>query len=162
MKLYTKTGDQGETSLFGGSRVAKDDIKVWAYGTIDELSSYLGLVFSYLEDSRKDIIKHIQKNCFIIGAELSSDEKGLSLLKERITETQVTELESLIDTFQAKTNNIKDFTYPGKNVLSAHIHISRTICRKAERYVVSLRGYENIIKYLNRLSDLLYIMAEGA
>ncbi|MCL1925036.1 MAG: cob(I)yrinic acid a,c-diamide adenosyltransferase [Defluviitaleaceae bacterium] len=162
MKLYTKTGDKGTTSLYGGSRVPKDNLKVWAYGTVDELNVSLGLVYANLkeEDERRELIKNLQKNCFMIGAELASDEKGLKILKERASEKHIEELERLIDSFQEKLPKFTEFTYPGYNVLSANIHLARVTCRRAERYAVSLEGYENVKKYLNRLSDLLYIMAE--
>lgn len=162
MKLYTKTGDKGTTSLYGGSRVSKDDERVWAYGTVDELNVTLGLIYANLleTDERRDIIRTIQKNCFMIGAEFASDEKGLKLLKERIQSEHVQHLETLIDKFQEQAPVFTEFTYPGYNNLSAHIHLARVTCRRAERYAVSLEGYDIILKYLNRLSDLLYIMAE--
>jgi len=163
MKLYTKTGDKGTTSLYGSSRIAKDDIRVWAYGTVDELIATLGIVYAHLpqNDERRSIIQTLQKDCFMIGAELASDEKGLQLLGEKASNLHVEELESLIDKFQECASKFTEFTYPGHNILSVNIHLARVTCRRAERYVVGLGGYDIVLKYLNRLSDLLYIMAEA-
>lgn len=167
MKIYTKTGDGGETSLYGGSRVSKDSSKVWAYGTVDELNSQLGICYALLEDkdkNKREIIRNIQKNLFTLSSSLASDERGALLLKIKIEEDDILNLEHLIDSFSEKMPKITEFTYPGYNLLSANFHVARTIARRAERYVVSLREnkeeYRIILKYLNRLSDFLYIMAE--
>lgn len=162
--LYTKTGDKGQTSLFGGSRISKDNLKVHCYGTIDEAISMIGLSKSY--SNNKLVISYlnsIQQKLFILGAEIASDSDGISMLKERIKDYDIVELENIVNEC-SKINGVqKNFVVPGKNQVSASIHVSRTIVRRAERLLISLKEQEdipiNILKYINRLSDALYAIA---
>ena len=165
MKIYTKTGDAGDTSLYGGTRIGKDSLRVWCYGSVDEASCALGMAAVHLHDKNiKEIIRQIQYKLFVVGAELASDEKGIEKLKERIKEKDIVYLESLIDDFSGKLEAKTSFTIPGKSVPSALLHIARTTVRKTERYVVALSKDESvsllILQYLNRLSDLLYVLAD--
>ena len=164
MKIYTKTGDKGTTALFGGSRVEKDSLKVEAYGTVDELISFMGVAFAEANDKdEKEAIESIQKKLFVLGAELASDEKGLSYLKEVITDEDIEKLESLIDKYMEKAGPFKGFVTPGKDKVSAALHVARTVARRAERRIATLSKEEPIREelrmYINRLSDCLYAMA---
>ncbi|MDR0550517.1 MAG: cob(I)yrinic acid a,c-diamide adenosyltransferase [Spirochaetaceae bacterium] len=165
MNVYTKTGDKGETSLFGGERVQKDDPRVWCYGTVDEANSLLGLVHAQIEyaDLRSQV-RSIQQKLFILAAELASDEKGLAKLKERITEEDIRFLENLIDEYTGNFGKVFSFSVPGETPVSALFHVARTVVRRAERHAVSAMRTaplpELSLKYLNRLSDALFIMAK--
>ena len=161
MKIYTKTGDKGQTSLFDGSRVDKDDLRVECYGTLDELNSYIGLCSVYAQDYDKKILRDIQLKMFSICAELATREEGK--YKNIVMEKDITNLENLIDSYISKIDNVDAFIVPGTNILSANLHIARTICRRAERKIYSLSKIETInpclLKYINRLSDLIYAIA---
>ena len=161
MKIYTKTGDKGLTSLFDGSRVDKDDLRVECYGTLDELNSYIGLCSVYANDNDKKILRDIQLKMFSVSAELATREEGK--YKNVVVEEDVNHLESLIDEYINKIDEVDAFIVPGSSVLSANLHIARTICRRAERRIYSLSKIENVnpylLKYVNRLSDLLYAIA---
>lgn len=162
MKIYTKNGDNGTTSLIGGKKIQKDDIRVKAYGTVDELNSYIGLCYHYLkEDIDKENLRKIQFKLFEVGAELSS--QNYKRLKNILKEDDVVELENLIDNYTEKTEKINDFIIPGTSICSANLHIARTICRRCEREIISLSKQDDInliiLKYINRLSDFLYILA---
>ena len=161
MKIYTKTGDKGQTSLFDGSRVDKDDLRVECYGTLDELNSYIGLSIVYAQDYDKKILRDIQLKMFSVCAELATREEGK--YKNVVVEGDITNLESLIDEYISKIDKVDAFIVPGTSVVSANLHIARTICRKAERRIYSLSKIEKInpflLKYINRLSDLLYAIA---
>lgn len=163
-KIYTKTGDKGTTSLFGGSRVNKDSLKVEAYGTIDEAISYIGVAHSKIDVKElKEELNHIQKRLFTLGAELASDEKGMSYLKDLISKEDIESLEKLTDKYMDIAGPMTEFVIPGKNEASAHLHVARTIVRRAERRMVTLNAEqglrEEIRKYTNRLSDTLFAMA---
>jgi len=166
MNIYTKTGDAGDTSLYGGTRIGKDSLRVWSYGTVDEAVCALGVVAAFLQQEEiKEIVKGIQRKLFVVGAELSSDEKGILKLKERIAEEDIKHLENLIDDFTGRSaqQEAKDgFTIPGETVISAFFHTARTTVRRAERFVVALSKEESVsallLQYLNRLSDLLYVL----
>ncbi|MCL2416182.1 MAG: cob(I)yrinic acid a,c-diamide adenosyltransferase [Defluviitaleaceae bacterium] len=170
MSIYTKTGDSGKTSLFGGSRISKDNLRVECYGCIDEIVSELGLAYARLSEEKAthENIRTIQKNLFTLGAQLASDAKGAAMLKDVICEADIAFLESIIDNYHAKFGAIREFTIPGANVLSAQLHVARTVARRAERRIVALaeikdENIDNIlIKYVNRLSDALFIMAKEA
>jgi len=156
MKIYTKTGDNGETSLYGGTHIAKDALRVWCYGTIDELNSALGIVAAHL--SNKEQIQQIQRKLFVLGAELAS----ITPPKETINDQDISDLEELID---QNPIEFKGFTVPGEtSLLNAYFHLARTTARKAERYIVSLSKEESVssqvLQYINRLSDVLYILGE--
>ena len=161
MKIYTKTGDNGKTSLFDGSRVDKDDLRVECYGTLDELSSYIGLCSVHSKDNDKNILRDIQLKMFSVCAELATREEGK--YKNIVMEKDVINLENLIDSYIRKIDKIDAFIVPGTNILSANLHIARTICRRAERKIYSLSKIEPInpylLKYINRLSDLIYAIA---
>lgn len=162
MKIYTKKGDKGMTSLIGGVKTEKDSIRVEAYGTIDELNSYIGLCVNYLKDDEdKAVLRKVQKKLFDLGAELSTVhyERYKNITKEE----DVEELEKLIDLYTEKIEKINEFIVPGTSICSANLHIARTVCRRAERRILTLSKEENVnpvlLKYVNRLSDLLYIVA---
>ena len=161
MRIYTKTGDKGQTSLFDGSRVDKDDLRVECYGTLDELSSYIGLCSVYAQDYDKKILRDIQLKMFSVSAELATKEEGK--YKNVVVEEDITNLESLIDEYISKIDKVDAFIVPGTSVISANLHIARTICRRAERRIYSLNKIEKInpflLKYINRLSDLIYAIA---
>lgn len=168
MKIYTKGGDAGETSLFGGQRVRKDASRVEAYGAVDELNAILGLAVAELED--KDLIellRVIQASLFDLGGELATpdveerQERGKAM--PRVSEPDVAEFESWIDRLEGELEPLRSFVLPGGARAAALLHLARTICRRAERRVVSLSEKEAVqpvvLRYLNRLSDLLFVLA---
>lgn len=161
MNIYTKTGDKGQTSLFDNQRVSKDDLRVESYGTIDELNSNLGLVKNFLEEDINLIIKGLQRKLFDVGAELAtgdSDKRPVKILEE-----DVKLLEKQIDKYMEKIKKPDHFIIPGSSKGAAFLHVARTVCRRAERRIISLsrESYVNphLIKYINRLSDLIYTFA---
>ncbi len=163
MKIYTKTGDTGETSLFGGKRLAKDDLRIEAYGTIDELNSFLGLLRDMLAvEVHKSRIYSIQNRLFSIGAVLASDPEK-PLMVKNINELDITELETAIDEMNDSLQPLKNFILPGGHSTVSVCHVCRCICRRAERRVVSIEtmGEQEaiIVRYLNRLSDYLFVLA---
>ncbi len=163
-KVYTKTGDGGETSLVDGRRVSKDDPRVCAYGDVDELNSFLGLARTELSDPGLDgILRTIQNELFILGADLATP---LPMEVPRIDAQHVQGLEEAIDSLMAELEPLREFILPGGTRAAALLHIARTIARRAERLVVTLAGQTEIgepgLIYLNRLSDLLFVMARIA
>ena len=164
--IYTKSGDQGETGLGDGSRVAKDHPRVAAYGAVDELNSVLGLLLiQSLDGPTKDLVQSIQNDLFDVGADLClpstpREEKGKVL---RVRSDQTLRLEKVIDQLNGKLGPLHSFILPGGTAAAAWCHLGRTVCRRAERDVVSLMGTEQVNKevliYLNRLSDLLFVLA---
>ncbi len=164
-KIYTKTGDDGSTGLVGGTRVKKYHIRLEAYGTIDELNSYLGLVHSFdMEQEVKDLIQFIQHKLFTIGSKLASDERGEKVTSHlSIEKEDIQRLEKSIDRFEENLPELSNFILPVGNQLVGFCHVSRTVCRRAERKIVELSEQEpvsvNIKLFVNRLSDLLFIMA---
>lgn len=170
MKIYTKTGDKGTTSLYGGTKVEKDNLRIETYGTIDELNSYVGLIRSYpINPILMEELIIIQKDLFNIGAELATPADKLMLangkprLQVMIEETQILQLEEWIDDIDETLEIMTHFILPGGNQASSHAHIARCICRRAERLIVSLSKEEEIrpvlFKYVNRLSDYLFTAA---
>ncbi len=164
MKIYTKTGDKGKTSLYDNIRVDKDSIRVESYGTIDELNSSLGFARNFIDDENiNKIILKIQRELFDVAGELAT--KDGSKFPEKINERHVKELEDIIDDYLSKINDSQQFKFiiPGSNKGSAALHVSRTICRRAERRIVALSRNDEInplgIKYVNRLSDTIYTLA---
>ncbi len=161
MNIYTKTGDKGQTSLYDGTRIDKDSIRVDSYGTIDELNSYIGLCMHYVSEYTRNVLFNIQRDLFYIGAELAT--KDSDKLKKIVSEEDIKNLEYLIDKFMGESKGLDSFIIPGTSLSSAHLHVARTICRRAERIIVSLSKTEYInpllIKYINRLSDALYAIA---
>jgi cob(I)alamin adenosyltransferase len=166
MKIYTKTGDKGETSLFGGLRVWKDDLRIQAYGTVDELNAILGVAAAELKSEElKEIITTLQNELFIVGSDLASPagKESRNFAIPRIGPEMPVRLESLIDRIESGLPQLKNFILPGGIKGAALLHQARTVCRRAEREVVALSQTESIneqIKvYLNRLSDLLFVLA---
>ena len=168
MKIYTKTGDQGETGLFGGARVSKASLRVEAYGEVDELNSAVGWARVAVSDAELDaLLNQIQNDLFEVGAELGStaerkDKGGMPL----IDEPQVQALERAIDNYEKAPPPLTSFVLPGGSEGAARFHLGRCICRRAERSLVALGAHESIrgelFRYLNRLSDLLFVLARYA
>lgn len=161
MKIYTKTGDKGQTSLYDGTRIDKDSIRVESYGTIDELNSYIGLCMHYINEDEKKVLFNIQRDLFYIGAELAT--KNTKKLNKIVNDDNIKNLENIIDKYMGESKGLDSFIIPGTSLASAHLHIARTICRRAERIIISLSKIEQVnpmlIKYINRLSDALYAIA---
>lgn len=164
MKIYTKTGDAGETGLYGGTRVLKDAMRVDACGTVDELNACIGFVRSGIRDAEIDTVLHrIQNELFDIGADLATLDTHPKADTLRIPPTLTAELETEIDRFESQLPPLKNFILPGGSAGGGAIHFARTVCRRAERCVVSLAQEETVnpevLIYLNRLSDLLFVLA---
>jgi cob(I)alamin adenosyltransferase len=164
MKVYTKTGDQGETSLFGGSRVSKGHLRIHAYGTVDELNSYIGLLIDLLPDaSMKPELIRIQDRLFTLGALLATEHEVTKKRLPAITKEDVEFLEISIDRMEASLDPIKTFVLPGGHPTVSYCHISRCVCRRSERICVELSATnkvdEIVIQYLNRLSDYLFVFS---
>jgi len=162
MKIYTKTGDKGKTSLFGGERVNKDDIRVECYGTVDELNSILGLTVTEITNTEvKETLQQIQNDLFNLAGELATPSKKKFV--SPVNQKQIEFLENQIDHFEDKLPTLKQFILPGGSKGAALLHVARSVCRRSERLVVKLSKNdvisENIIIYLNRLSDLLFVLA---
>ena len=166
IKIYTKTGDKGKTSLIGGTKVFKNDIRIATYGTIDELNSHIGLVGDYTPgEHNRNILKLVQDRLFVIGSSLACDpgkETGMHIpdLKEEDIEL----LEKEIDKMNDALPPMKNFILPGGHVAVSSTHIARCVCRRAERLCVNMQQHELfveplIIKYINRLSDYLFVLA---
>jgi cob(I)alamin adenosyltransferase len=173
MRIYTRTGDDGETGLFGGGRVAKDDARVEAYGEVDELNAVVGLAVAIAPLPRiDDVLIPIQRDLFSLGAILATpnlDKMHEQLAKARIDEARIAELEGAIDAGEAELEPLRAFILPGGTPKSAALHVARTVCRRAERRVVHLQHLQRSIAipplvtiYLNRLSDLLFVLARVA
>ena len=163
-RVYTKTGDAGETSLVDGSRVSKADLRVAAYGDVDELNSLLGLARVGSDDAALDgLLARIQNELFIVGADLATP---LGTAVPRVDEALVVELEHEIDALMAELEPLREFILPGGNRLGATLHLARTVARRAERLIVALAAREELnaaaLRYLNRLSDLLFVAARVA
>lgn len=162
MKIYTKTGDKGQTSLFDGTRVDKDSLRVEAYGTVDELNSSIGLASKFVEDEQiKEKLLKIQKRLFFVAGDLATVEENKYIYK--IKEDDIKSLERIIDEYLPKIEGFDSFIVPGTSKASAALHVARTVCRRAERRILSLRKQEEVnellIKFVNRLSDVLYTYA---
>lgn len=164
MKIYTKTGDTGETGLYGETRVPKDTMRVEACGTVDELNACIGFVRSQIQDEEIDAILHrIQNELFDIGADLATLDTHPKAASLRIPPTLTLELERAIDRFEDQLLPLKNFILPGGSTVGAAVHLGRTVCRRAERCVATLAKAEEanreVLIYLNRLSDLLFVLA---
>lgn len=167
MKLYTRTGDNGTTGLFAGGRVRKDDLRVEAYGTIDELNSTLGVVRAHQpHDPIEGWLDAVQQQLFHLGADLATPLDTNVTWVVRITPDQVSWLEQTIDHMDETLTPLQHFILPGGTLAAAHLHIARTVCRRAERLIVSLADQETlndqVIPYVNRLSDWLFSAARYA
>lgn len=163
MKIYTKTGDIGETSLFGGRRVSKSDLRIETYGTTDELNSWIGLLRDVNNnENERALLKEIQDRIFTIGAELAADPENQKLKTPDLHESDIEALEQAIDAMDTELAPLKNFILPGGHVHVSYCHIARTVCRRAERMTVHLHQISDtdplIIKYLNRLSDYLFTL----
>ena len=168
-KIYTKTGDKGNTALIGGTRVPKSHLRIEAYGTVDELNSYVGLCKDLLADEyNRNLLQEIQDRLFTIGSALACDPvKEPKMQIPDLEEKDVLLLEKEIDTMNESLAPMKSFILPGGHSTVSHIHIARCVCRRAERCCVRLEMEGNelepvIIKYLNRLSDYLFVLARYA
>jgi cob(I)alamin adenosyltransferase len=166
MPIYTRAGDEGETSLFGGERVPKHAVRVELIGTIDELSAALGLAVSLLPDAQADVrrlLQRIQGELFIMGADVAATSASLTYTIPRVSAAQVAALERAIDTADTELPPLKEFILPGGTQAAAALHLSRAICRRAERVASALTTREplneQVLAYLNRLSDLLFTLA---
>ena len=164
MKVYTKTGDKGETSLVGGKRVKKYDLRVETYGTIDELNTHISLCAKYVtSEQNKQELNHIQKKLFDVGAELATEDIKKHEKVIRITAEETLMLEEKIDAYLKELPEVKQFILPGRSKPGAHLHVARTVARRAERLLVRLAQdvtiRNEIQKYVNRLSDFLYVIA---
>lgn len=167
MKIYTKTGDKGETALFGGERVPKDALRIEAYGTVDELNSVLGIVRSLKPEKKLDaILLKLQNDLFVLGADLATPIASRNSIIPRIQRSNAVSLEKIIDRFEKPLQPLKAFILPGGSPVAAYLHLARTVCRRAERHVVRLSRNEDtgssVMIYLNRLSDLLFVLARYA
>src|SRR5438067_11675752 len=170
MKIYTKTGDQGDTGLFGGGRVPKNHPRVEAYGDVDELNAAIGMARAVEPMARIDeVLVPVQRDLFAIGALLATpdrDKMRQHLEKARIDEGRIAQLERAIDDGEAELEPLKSFVIPGGTPKAAALHVARTVCRRAERRVVALAREIEIpslvVQYLNRLSDLLFVLARVA
>jgi cob(I)alamin adenosyltransferase len=164
MKIYTKTGDTGETWLFSGGRVRKTHLRVESYGTVDELNSLLGLVRSYaIPPQANTWLEQIQNDLFIVGADLATPAEGQSAKIVRVSELMAAVLEGWIDQMDAELAPMTAFILPGGTTPAATLHVARTVCRRAERLVVALHDEQpqnlQVLIYLNRLSDFLFTLA---
>ncbi len=166
MKIYTKTGDKGETGLFGGQRISKSSPRIEAYGTVDELNSFIGLTITEVHDaSVKSLLGKIQNQLFSVGSDLSTP---YSVEKQKVNILRIPaefheEIEKSIDFFEEKLEELKNFIIPGGSKSASLLHVCRTISRRAERRAVSLSSLEqingNIVIFLNRLSDLFFVLS---
>jgi len=165
-KIYTKTGDKGNTSLIGGTKVPKSDIRIETYGTVDELNSWIGLVNDQLHDEEfTNELKEIQDRLFTIGSALATDAgKETKMRLPDLHQSDITNLENRIDQMTLRLPEMKSFILPGGHPLVSSIHIVRCVCRRAERLAVNMQQHElfideKVIQYLNRLSDYLFTLA---
>jgi cob(I)alamin adenosyltransferase len=165
-RIYTRAGDRGETGLIGGQRVPKDDPRVEAYGAVDELNAQLGAARTIVRDrDLEEVFDRLQNRLFDLGAELATP-KGSQKTPSTITADEVKVLEGVIDLYQETLPPLREFILPAGNELATALHVARTVCRRAERRVVALHRRDplnaEILRYLNRLSDLLFVLARVA
>lgn len=163
MKIYTKKGDSGDTSLFGGKRVSKSAQRIKAYGTVDEVNSFVGLAASYdLSQKGTTFLRKVQELLFILGADLATPPSSATRI-DRIGEEDIAFLEHAIDEMEEELKTLKNFILPGGSQPGAILHVARTVCRRAERAAVACQEGDNIsdecIKFLNRLSDFFFVSA---
>lgn len=164
-KIYTRTGDDGTTGLVGGSRIMKSDLRLDAYGTVDELNSYLGLIVASCESTGvRELLTTIQHKLFVIGSKLASDESGRPITDRLVLNTDdIALLENAIDEFERDLPELQSFILPGGTLLSGYSHVARTVCRRAERRIVELASTTEIdaviVQYINRLSDFLFVLS---
>jgi cob(I)alamin adenosyltransferase len=166
-RIYTRKGDKGRTMLSNGRRVDKDNQRIEAYGTVDELNSLVGLASA--ADHRElvgDVLAQIQNDLFLMGTDLSTPQDEGAVAVQRVNEDEISALERLIDEYDSKLPPLRNFILPGGSSLAAALHVCRSVCRRAEREAVRLAGTEQVnpccAAYLNRLSDLLFVLARYA
>ncbi len=163
MKIYTKRGDKGYTSLFGGTSIEKNSVRLHAYGTVDELNSVFGMVLSHsLSDKGREMLAEIQKQLFVLGADLATLPSKKEKI-ERIGQKEIEKLENWIDELEEDLPGLTSFIMPGGSTGGASLHFARTVCRRAERFTVELNMKDPVsdltVIYLNRLSDFLFVLA---
>jgi len=164
MKIYTKTGDKGQTSLIGGTRVPKYHLRIETYGTVDELNSYIGLIMCQdIDPNYKQLLKEIQDRLFTIGASLAADPEKSKMKIPDLHDSDISLLENEMDLMNEILPMLKHFVLPGGNTVVSYCHIARCVCRRAERLTVELAKNsfvdERVSVYLNRLSDYLFVLA---
>ena len=164
MKIYTKTGDSGETSLIGGRRVPKYDLRIESYGTVDELNSYIGLIRDQdIEADDKAVLKEIQDRLFTIGSVVATDPEKSRLKISGLIDADIELLETEMDAMVSKLPELRHFILPGGDTVVSYCHLARCVCRRAERVVVHLSESslvdDKVVVYLNRLSDYLFVLA---
>lgn len=164
-KIYTRTGDRGETALANGTRVAKSSARVWAYGTVDETNATVGIARLHASGEADAALARISNDLFDVGGDLAAPESGGDAARPhpplRVIEAQVDRLEREIDAMNTRLTPLRNFILPGGSILAAHLHLCRTVCRRAERLAVALAEAEEVnpaaVKYLNRLSDWFFV-----
>ncbi|WP_439555253.1 cob(I)yrinic acid a,c-diamide adenosyltransferase [Dyadobacter sp.] len=166
MKIYTKTGDKGMTSLIGGTRLSKAHVRIDAYGTVDELNSYIGLLRDQpVNESRKETLKEIQDRLFTIGSHLASESDRSKRILPDLLEEDILLLEREMDLIDTKVPALRAFVLPGGHQSVSFGHVARTVCRRAERAVIHLQQGEEVedivVRYLNRLSDYLFMLCRA-
>lgn len=164
MKIYTKTGDKGQTSLIGGTRVPKFHVRIESYGTVDELNSYIGLIMCQeIDEHHQQVLKEIQDRLFTIGSSLAADPERSKMKIPDLVEGDILLLEKEMDEMNEVLPELKHFILPGGNTIVSYCHLARCVCRRAERLAVQLATESfvdsNITIYLNRLSDYLFVLA---
>jgi cob(I)alamin adenosyltransferase len=166
MKIYTKTGDKGQTGLLGGERVSKDSLRLNTYGTIDELNAFIGLAIAEVKNNEvKEILIDLQNKLFVVGSDLAApeNEKGTKVKITRTPSEYIEQTEKIIDKFDAQLDGLKNFILPGGSKGAAILHICRTIARRAEREIVALKSTvsigDNILIFINRISDLFFVLS---
>lgn len=163
--VYTKTGDKGKTGLIGGTRVFKSDTRLEAYGTVDELNSFIGMIRSFrIEDNIADFLIEVQQKLFVVGGYLATDQGRMKVQSATtIYPEDIEYIENEIDRLDANLPQMTHFVLPGGNQLVSYCHIARTVCRRTERVVVKMAEFypveESVVKYINRLSDFLFVLA---
>ena len=172
-RIYTKGGDRGETGLVGGQRVPKDDLRIEAYGTVDELNAFLGLAGVTCVEAAEPrlaklaaILRRVQHELFNLGSILATKPEDVHPRQARVTDAEVAQLEHEIDAMNAELKPLRSFVLPGGTRLNAELHVARTVCRRAERALVTLARREEVppeaVRYLNRLSDALFVWSRWA
>ncbi|HOJ03570.1 MAG TPA: cob(I)yrinic acid a,c-diamide adenosyltransferase [Bacteroidota bacterium] len=167
MKIYTRTGDNGMTALFGGRRVGKDSVRIEAYGTVDELNAQLGVARAAAHDLElTDRLAQLQNMLFVLGSDLATPIDNTQVNIQRIDDSHIARIERAIDEVEARLEPIRYFILPGGSPVAAQLHVARTVCRRAERSVVQLAAMEEIneadLRFVNRLSDYLFVLARFA
>lgn len=161
--VYTRKGDEGRTDLMNGGRVSKTNVRIEAYGTVDEVNSCIGMVRPIESEDVSEVLKKVQNHLHIIQSELSNPDAGENDDYPQVNEEHVLELEEYIDTFREQMEPTQQFILPGGSEVGSQIHFARSVCRRAERRVTALSEEEdingNILNYINRLSDLLFVVA---